>query len=178
MKTSSNSKNDSWTLSFNIEIPITSKIRFSHFSSGSIVRQKGQGYNNKQTSGYINEKVFYNLAKNQRIYLSTNAFSPKLNLQGKEQSMAYWNTNIAYSYFFIWNKNPSQLGLSLNNPWLIHGLPSYIKQRGENFYYNRRFYHSNSLVSVRLVVNFKGKKNRESSFDRSKDIQNNDIKQN
>src|SRR5690606_34395231 len=34
VKTSSNSQMDSWTLSFNIEIPITNKIRFSHFSSG------------------------------------------------------------------------------------------------------------------------------------------------
>lgn len=176
VKTSSNSQYNGWSLSFNIEIPITSRIRFSHFSSGSIIQQIGQGYTNKQISGYINEKVFYNLAKNQRIYLSTIAFSPNLNLQGKEQSMAYWNTKIAYSYFFSWNKNPTQLGLSLNNPWLIHGLPGYSKQRGENFYYYSRAFHSNSIVSIQLVINFKGKKYRESSFDRSKSIQNNDIK--
>ncbi|MEO8399857.1 MAG: hypothetical protein ABI550_08605, partial [Ignavibacteriaceae bacterium] len=119
-----------------------------------------------------------NLAKNQRIYISTMAFSPNVNLQGKDQSAAYWNTSIAYSYSFNWNKNPSQIGLSLINPWLINGLPGYTKQRGENFYYYSRRFHSNPLVTVQFVINFKGKKYRESSFRRSKSIQNNDIKKN
>ncbi|MDR3716939.1 MAG: TonB-dependent receptor [Puia sp.] len=178
IRTSENSSNKSWTFSFNIDYPVSQKIRFIHFSSGSIVDQSGLGYNNKFLSGYLQEKIFYTLSKKQRLYLSMICYSPNLTLQGKSQSMAYWNTNLSYSYYFRISSNPSQIGLSLSNPWLTRGLPSYERQSGPGIYYYSHRYRANAYGGIQLVINLKGRSYRGSSFDRSKSIQNTDIKQN
>lgn len=179
VNTYSNSRYNSLSISFNIEMPLIKKIRFSHFSSVSTVRQKGLGYNNEQLSGYIQDKFFYAINNKQRLFLAFSAFSPNTTLQGKSQSMAYLKTMLSYSYFFsLFHQNPAQLGLSLSNPWLTKGLPSYNEQQSPAFYYYSKTYHSNPIVGLQFVINFKGKQFRNNSLNRSKSIQNNDVKQN
>lgn len=178
MRCSMNSKNYGWNIGLSLDGPITKKIRFSHFSSGGIVTQKGQGFENSSLTGYINERVYYNLARKQRLAVSVNAFSPNITLQGKDQSMAYIKTALSYSYFMLVSGNPSQIGISVTNPWLTKGYRSFVEQTTPALYYYNESFAANPYVSLQLVINFKGKRYKENSFNRSKSIQNNDLKTN
>lgn len=176
IKTFANSKFETFDVSLNFDFPITKKIQFSHFTSASFVENKGLSYRNLRLSGYIEDKLFYNLSKNQRLTISVVAFSPNVTVQGRSQSNDYWNTRIGYSHFFTLFKNsPSMLGLSILNPWLYKGLPSYELQKGVDFSFYSRSYKANPFVGIQFAINIKGKEHGGRNFDRSKSIQNNDL---
>lgn len=174
-KTFTNSNFQSVTLSLNLDFTFAKKFRFSHFSSGSIVNNQGQGYRNNQYSYYLEDKLYYNLSQKQRLAVSLNAFAPNITLQGKDQSMNYWNTKFSYSYFFNLSKScPSALGFSLSNPWR-RNLSGYVRQVGPGFEFFSNSKQSNPYFALQLTVNFKGKEHVPRNFDRAKSIQNNDL---
>jgi hypothetical protein len=166
-----------FTLGISAEIPISRKVRFSHFSSGTIIDQKGAGLNTSKLSGYLSERLYYQINKLNRISISAVGYTPNINLQGKSQGMAYINTKINYSYFLtMFNKYPVGLSCSLSNPWYPNGTPGYSEARDASFYYYASSKAVNPIVSIQAVINFKGKKFQEKPNRQTKSIENNDLK--
>ena len=167
----------SYVVGISAEIPITPKIRFSHFSSGAIVRQQGVGLKTKNLSGYISERLHWQLNKQYRISISATGNSPNFLLQGESQGRAYINTSVAYSYFIIlFKKFPTGLTGSVLNPWYTKGLSGYSKTRDISFNYFTTSKMANPLIAIQVVINFKGKTYQHKDFRRTESIEYTDLK--
>jgi iron complex outermembrane recepter protein len=166
----------SYTLGFSADFKLFKKIRFAHYSSGSYLVEKTGLDVVHEFSGYINDRIYYQINKANAVGFDGTKFSPNLLPQGKEQSMDYIKFGFNYSHFFEINHNlPSSFSISLSNPNLIKGYKSYSLTTTPDFIYRQNGISPNGLVSVSLRVLLKGKQYANRTFNKSKSIQNDDL---
>lgn len=178
MKSSTNIHDMSaYTLGIDLDIPVTSRFRISHFSSGSLTAQNSGIYHSKVLTGYLNDKVFYMINRKQAIILRVNGYTANVTLQGKEGGRL--SAGITYSIYaeLSREKFPAQFTISITNPWYPNGTPNHSLLTGPGFSYYSRNYAPNAIVGIGFNITFKGKRYHNKTFEQSKVINNADIKQ-
>lgn len=169
-------KNESFTAGFSADFTLLKILRFSHFSNGTYILQNSGIYSTRMWSGYISDRVSYQLNKKNSFSLSMLAYSPNVNLQGVEQEIAYLNWGLSYGHYFdIMKKHPASIGISISNPVNYNGLPSYSTINAPAFTQRTDTKRSNAVVGVSFRVQIKGKQVGNRTFNKARSIQNNDL---
>ena len=167
--------NESYTAGFSADFTLFKNLRFSHFNNYSYIVQRSQGYLTKLWSGYISDRISYQVDKQNSFDLGAVAYSPNVTLQGVDQDMAYLNWTLSYGHYFDWMKKfPTAISIRILNPTHYNGLPGYSTINTPEF-----MLRSLSEFQIRLSwqasgYRLKEKQSGNRTFNKTKSIQNTD----
>ncbi len=167
---------ESYTAGFSADFTLLKRFRFSLSSNYSYLVQTSGIYSNKLWSGYLSDRVSYQVDKQNSFDLSALAYSPNITLQGVDQGMAYLNWNLSYGHYFDWMKKfPTAIRISVLNPDHYNGLPGYSTINSPSFTLRSDTKRSNPIIGLSIRVQIKGKQLGNRTFNKTKSIQNNDL---
>jgi outer membrane receptor for ferrienterochelin and colicins len=168
--------NESITAGFSADFTLLKKVRLSFAANNSYVSQSNGIYTNHRWSGYTSNRANYQLNKSNSFGINMLAYSPNINLQGVDQSMAYINWGITYGHYFdLAKKFPTSLNISVSNPDNYNGLPGYSTTNTPTFSLRRDTKAANAVIGISLRVQFRGKQYGNRTFNKEKSISNNDL---
>lgn len=169
-------QNETLTAGISGNVTLLKKIRVTHFNSVSYIMQSSDLYSTRLWSGYLSERINYQMNKKSSLGLSFTAFSPNIDLQGVSQDLAYLNWGANYSYAFdLVKKYPSFFSFSLSNLGHYNGLPSYSTVNSSQLSLRRDSKRANSIAGISLRIQLKGKQFGNRTFKKEKSIENNDL---
>ncbi|GAA3989988.1 outer membrane beta-barrel family protein [Mucilaginibacter dorajii] len=165
-----------YTLGISADFQLFKKIRVSHNSSLSYLYEKTGLNSINQWSGYLSERLYYQINKKSMVGINLTKYSPNLLPQGKEQSLGYIKADINYGYYFDISKRlPASLSLTLTNPNLINGYRSYYIINSPELIYRKDGLRTNSIAIINFRISLKGRNNGNRTFNKEKSIQNSDL---
>jgi hypothetical protein len=166
-----------FTFGFSVDFGLFKKLRISQTSNVSLIRQRFAGQTTNNWSGYLSDRLYYEVSKKGQLGVTLLTFSPNLIPYGKSQSMDYLKLTANYSYFFdISNQLPASLSISLINPQLPHGTKGYEYVNSPILRSESNSTTRNPVATLSFRITFKGKTLGNRTFNKSKNIENSDLK--